>query len=300
MRILLWNVVPEWTAVFTAGSHEYVVLDPAGPGTPPPQIDVAVVQRPTELDLVRPLIGCTPGAEIPAVYVEHHLPAAGSGTQRHPLADRRDITVVHRTAFSRLIWDNGVAPTVVIEPGIADPGPRYSGEIAAGVTVLDDPAGNVRAGGADLITVFAEIGRVELFGARTGEFVADLPGGIDVVGHGAGPPTDDLLWEIARRRVYLQPSRWTPTPTVALIEAMQMGMPVLAVSTAGLAEMVPADAGIVSADVDRLRREFRMLLGESEIARFMGRQARRAALARYGSARFLDEWDAVLTAVAGR
>jgi hypothetical protein len=55
------------------------------------------------------------------------------------LAGRRGITLIHVTDFNRLMWDNGLAPTRVITHGIADPGPLYTGDIAAATTMINEP-----------------------------------------------------------------------------------------------------------------------------------------------------------------
>ena len=53
-------------------------------------------------------------------------------------------------------------------------------------------------------------------------------------------PQDRLHTEMARRRVYLHPVRWTSLG-LSLIEAMMLGMPVVALATTEAAVDVPAD-----------------------------------------------------------
>jgi glycosyltransferase involved in cell wall biosynthesis len=98
---------------------------------------------------------------------------------------------------------------------------------------------------------------------------------------------------MARRRVYLHPLRWTSLG-LSLIEAMHLGMPVVALATTEAAEAVPPGTGCCSTDPDRLVRALRELVAEPELARRMGTAARAHALARYGLDRFLADWDAVL------
>ena len=62
-----------------------------------------------------------------------------------------------------------------------------------------------------------------------------------------------------RHRLYLHPYRWTSLG-LALLEAMTLGMPVLALAATAAPEAVPPEAGVVSADVDRLAAEARRLL----------------------------------------
>jgi hypothetical protein len=316
MKILLWHVHGSWASAFMQGPHDYVVpvlpdRGPDGVGLAqtwewpasvtefsPARLwnedfDLVLLQRPHEVELAERWIGRKPGVDVPAVYLEHNTPDGSACLQRHPLADRRDIPIVHVTHFNHLFWDNGIAPTTVIEPGIVDPGPRYSGEIGAGAMVINEPGRRGRIVGADLIPRFAEVGPIDLFGKRSKEFVSALNGANRVTAHQDTGSQDDMHWELARRRVYLHPVRWTSLG-LSLIEAMQIGMPVLALATTAAVEAVPPEAGVLSTDVDRLRREFRTYLNEPEIARYMGQQARKAALSRYGLARFLADWDELL------
>ena len=97
--------------------------------------------------------------------------------------------------------------------------------------------------------------------------------------------------EVARRRAYLHLCRWTSLG-LSLIEAMQMGMPVLALATTEAVAAVPPDAGVLvhprrhpgrgRAVADRRARTQ---------ARRLGARARQVALARYGLDRFLADWD---------
>ena len=64
-------------------------------------------------------------------------------------------------------------------------------------------------------------------------------------------------------------------------------MPIVAVAATEAVEAVPAAAGVVSTDPQRLHAAFRTFLHEPDAARAAGVAARAAALERYGLARFL-------------
>jgi len=316
MRILLWHVHGSWTTAFVQGGHDYIVpvLPDRGPDgvgrartwewpasvveVTPEQlrgehVDLVILQRPHELDLVREWTGRVPGRDLPAVYLEHNAPEPHPCLQRHTLADRSDIPVAHVTHFNDLYWDNGSAPTTVIEHGIIDPGARYTGELERGAVVVNEPGRRGRMVGADLVPGFAEVGPVDVFGMKTLAFAAGLA--LDrVVGHEDVETQDEMHTELARRRVYLHPMRWTSLG-LSLIEAMQLAMPVVVLAATEAIAAVPPGAGMLSTDPDELAAAFRLYLHEPEAARTAGLIARDAGLRRYGLARFLADWDRLLT-----
>lgn len=310
MKILLWHVHGSWTTAFVQGSHTYVVpvLPDRGPDgrgrartwtwpdstieLPPAQladagIDAVLLQRPHELELVERLLGRRPGRDLPAVYVEHNAPQGRIAEMRHPVADREDLFLAHVTHFNDLFWDAGTTPTRVVEHGIVDPGYRYSGELAEAVVTINEPARRGRVTGTDLLPRLNGTVPLRLFGIGAAEL-----GGIENL-------SQDLLHaEMARRRAYLHPIRWTSLG-LSLIEAMQIGMPVAALATTEVVEAVPPAAGFISTSVEAVSGGLNDLIAHPELARERGRAARRAALDRYGLERFLADWDELLMEVAG-
>ncbi len=307
MRILLWHVHGSWTTAFVQGSHCYLlpVLPGRGPGglgrartwnwpasaeelTPDQlhatDVDVVVLQRREEFDLVQQWLGRRAGRDLPAVYLEHNAPDGPVASMVHPLADRTDIPVVHVTWFNQLFWDSGKAPTSVIEHGIVDPGHRYTGELAAAVAVINDPGRRGRVTGTDLLAPVRAASAVDLFGMRSEPF-----GGRDV-------PQAELHAEMARRRVYFHPNRWTSLG-LSLIEAMQLGLPVVALATTEAAEVVPRSAGVVSNRLDTVVEGVRRFVHEPAEAAAAGRAARDYAVERFGLGRFLADWDRQLLEV---
>ncbi len=312
MRILLWHVHGTWTTAFVRGGHEYLI--PVLPGRPPAgrgraarpgtfdwppnasevspaalrgaEIDVAIAQRPHELGLIAEWTGRTPGTDLPTVYLEHNAPRAGVAEPPHPAAGLPGITVAHVTHFNDVFWDCGGNQTVVVEHGIPDPGYRYTGEVAAAAAVVNEPVRRGRVTGTDLLSFFGSSFRVDLFGMETAAL-----GGLDL-------PHKRLLDELPRRRVYLHPVRWTSLG-LSLIEAMHLGMPVVALATTEVPAAVPPTAGVVATDRAVLADACRGLIADPDRARLAGQAARAHALARYGLARFLAEWDRLLGVLAG-
>jgi hypothetical protein len=310
MDIFMWHLHGSYTTALVAGGHTWLlpVLPERGPYglgrartwdwpanavevTPREAadrpVDVVVLQRPEELELAEVWLGGRrPGRDVPAVYLEHNAPQGRVNELRHPMADRDDMAVVQVTHFNRLFWDTGSTPTQVIEHGIIDPGYRATGELGRAVAVINDPVRRARVTGTDLVAVLAGRAQValDLFGMRS-----EPLGGADV-------PQCRLHEEMARRRVYLHPARWTSLG-LSLLEAMHLGLPVVALATTEVAEAVPPDAGVVSNDPEVLAGALRRLVADPDEARAMGRAARATALARYGLGRFLAHWDDLLEEV---
>lgn len=310
MKVLLWHVHGSWTTSLVQGGHEYLLplvadrgadgrgraltwkwparareLSPAELASE--EIDVVILQRPRDFELCKEWLGRRPGREIPAVYVEHNAPQGRIAEMGHPLAQRDDIPLVHVTFFNDLFWDAGIAPTRVIEHGIVDPGYRYTGEIAEVTVAINEPGRRGRVTGTDLLQRLNGAVTLRLFGIGAGEL-----GGVE------DPPQDVLHAEMARRRAYLHPFRWTSLG-LTLLEAMHLGVPVVALATTEVTAAVPAEAGVVSNDLAKLRRGLRELVEDPQEARHRGLAARRAVRERYRLDRFLADWDELLAEVAG-
>ncbi|MDT4890997.1 MAG: hypothetical protein QOE97_32 [Pseudonocardiales bacterium] len=312
LRLLVWHVHGSWTTAFVQGSHTYYLpvtpdRGPDGLGRArtwdwpatavertPEQlrdepIDAVVLQRMDELPLVERWTGRRPGRDVPAVFVEHNAPEPHPVRSRHPLADRDDIPLVHVTNFNELFWDSGRAPTTVIEHGVLDPGEQYTGELPRAAVVSNEPGRRGRMVGADLLGGLSAVAPIDLFG------MPDLPDtpGITQLGD---VPQARMHAELARRRVYLHTARWTSLG-LSLIEAMQLGMPVIGVASTEAGEAVPPGAGVISTRMQRLQAAVRMFVDEPEAARLAGKAARAHALGRYSLARFLADWDRLLDEV---
>ncbi|UJW28753.1 glycosyltransferase [Saccharothrix sp. AJ9571] len=317
VRILMWHVHGAWTSSFVRGRHEYLLpvtptRDPnVGLGRaeswdwPPAvrevpydrlrdtEIDLVLLQRPHELDLCTAWSGRTPGRDIPAVYVEHNTPRGDVPETRHPLAGQDSIPVVHITSFNDLFWNCDGARTTVIGNGIPDPGDRYSGELARAGVAINEPIRRGRITGTDLLPRFATAAPLDVFGMVT-EWLPDWLGVAPDRMTTANLAQDAMHTELAKRRVYIHPFRWTSLG-MSLVEAMYLGMPVVALAATEALHAVPPEAGVISTDVDVLVDAVRRLVADPEEARRLGRQARDVAQTRFGLDRFLDQWHQLLT-----
>ncbi|MGK5552829.1 glycosyltransferase [Actinomadura kijaniata] len=329
MRVLLWHVHGSWATSFVHGPWTSVVpvtpdRGPDGLGRartfPWPDravevphdrlrdehVDAVVLQRPHEFHLAEEWLGRRPGRDIPAVYVEHDTPHRRFADAdmpeevvpdiRHLLHDRSDIPLVHVTHFNELFWNSGRAPTTVIEHGVVDPGYRFVGDMPRAGVVINDPLRRGRITGTDLLPRLAREVPLDLFGMN----VTDAPRALGLPAESLWTfedlPQARMHAELARRRVYLHPYRWTSLG-LSLIEAMLLGLPVVALATTEAVEAVPPEAGVLSTRVDTLAGAARALAHDPERARQLGKEARAVAAQRYGLARFLRDWERLLNEV---
>ncbi|HZG98039.1 MAG TPA: glycosyltransferase [Nocardioidaceae bacterium] len=324
MRILLWHVHGSWTTSFVHGPHEYLlpVTDDRGPDglgrartwdwpasvrevpvaeLPDTAFDLVVLQRPHELDLVQRWTGRAPGgrgpAGVPAVYVEHNTPDGPATGTRHPLADQPDVLIAHVTHFNELMWDCGSASTTVVEHGVVDPGHRYSGEWPRAAVVTNDPVRRGRTTGTDLLPRLARAAPLDIFGMGADELLATgmLPASCWAFDD---LPQHEMHRQLARRRVYLHTPRWTSLG-LSLIEAMHLGLPVVALATTEVVRAVPASAGAISPRVDDLADAVARFCADAALAQSVGAAAREVALQHYGLDRFLTDWDRLLERAVG-
>ena len=148
--------------------------------------------------------------------------------------------------------------------------------------------------GTDLVLQMSATVPVEVYGMGLDALVRRAP---QLAGSVHDLRQDELHDRIGHHRAYFHPYRWTSLG-LALIEAMTAGLPVLGLPATAAPEAVPGTAGVLSSDVDLLRRTARRWMHEPEEARERGRAARRFALERFGLHRFLDDWDVLLKEVA--
>ncbi|MFI7428835.1 glycosyltransferase [Micromonospora sp. NPDC049836] len=319
MNVLLWHVHGSWTTSFVHGRHRYLVpvtpdRGPYGLGrartyawpdsavevTPEElrtaQVDLVILQRPEELELAERWLGRRPGRDLPAIYVEHNTPKGDVPNTRHPMADRDDLLLTHVTAFNELFWDNGGTRTTVVEHGVVAPAVEWTGELDRLAVVTNEPVRRWRVTGTDLMPRFAAVAPLDVFGMG----VAGLPEalaaagapGLPVTGH-EDLPQDRMHAEVARRRAYLHLCRWTSLG-LSLIEAMTMGMPVIALATTEAVEAVPPGAGVLSTRMDTLVEAAHWLAADRDAAYRLGARAREVAKERYGLDRFLADWDRLM------
>ena len=109
-------------------------------------------------------------------------------------------------------------------------------------------------------------------------------------------PYRDLHRLTARNRFLFSPMRYTSLP-LAVVEAMSIGMPVVALATTALPDVIQDGVnGFISSDPDVLIDRMKALIADPELAHALGQRARETARERFGLDRFHAEWDDALHA----
>ena len=224
---------------------------------------------------------------LPTLFVEHDPPREHPTDTLHPVQDP-NMLLVHVTPFNALMWDNGVTPTRVIEHGVRIPdGVEYRGTLPKGVTVVNNIARRGRCLGADLFEVVRHSVPLDLVGIGSNEL-----GGIGEV------PNPALPQFLSHYRFFFNPIRYASLE-LAVIEAMTIGLPIVALATTEMAQLVKSGCnGVADTRPAVLIDAMRMLIRDPDLAREWGAAAKRDACERFGIERFVREWDSALRDVA--
>ena len=104
-------------------------------------------------------------------------------------------------------------------------------------------------------------------------------------------PYRNLHRRVAEYRFLFSPIRYTSLP-LAVIEAMTLGMPVVALATSELPTVIEnGETGYISCDIDKLIDAMQFLLAKPKEALRLGANARAVARERFGLDRFIRDWN---------
>ncbi len=224
---------------------------------------------------------------LPRIYLEHDPPRAHPTDTPHPVDDP-NVLLVHVSHFNALMWAAGRTPSCVIEHGVVQPGASYVGDKARGLVVVNNLATRGRRLGADIFVQAREHCPLDLVGIN-----AQSLGGLGDIPH------DRLAHFAAPYRFFFHPVRYTSLG-LALIEAMMIGMPVVALATTEAATCIENGRhGFIDTNCLALCARMQLLLSDPGLARQLGKQARLRALERFNIHRFIDDWDRALKQVTG-
>jgi hypothetical protein len=307
LKILTWHTHGAYLRYLTQAPHDFYVL--SRPGRPPGYAGRAgsIPWGPNVHDMPVESLGnrefdcilfqddaqylvdqfeiLTAGQRaLPKIYLEHDPPRDHPTDARHPVRDP-GVLLVHVTQFNRLMWDSGTTPARVIEHGVIEPSVRWTGEFDRGLVVINNIASRGRRLGWDLYQ-------------QARQAVA-----LDLVGMGAEAMTEvahaDLPRFAAPYRFFFHPARYTSLG-LAVIEAMLLGMPVVALATTEMSTLIrDGENGFAATNPAALVEAMRHLLRDPGAAGELGRRGREAARARFGIARFVNDWNRSFADVVG-
>lgn len=225
---------------------------------------------------------------LPCIYLEHNPPEPHAAESRHFFRHAHGL-IVHVTAYNAMMWDNGDVPCRVIEHGVAIPAVhRPARTLDRGITVVNHMYRRGRRLGADV------------FEALRRDVALDLIG-MDSLAHGGlgEVPNMEVAGFMARYRYFFSPVRYGSL-SLALVEAMMAGLPVVGLATTELPAVVSNGVhGYLDNRLPRLVEVMRLLQSDAGLAVRWGDAARSMALQRFGIRRFVDEWNAALLALTG-
>ncbi|WP_375444654.1 glycosyltransferase [uncultured Fibrella sp.] len=312
LNILIWHIHGAYLTAITQTEHNwYVPTKPGfpegyagrGEGSTMPEyvreipadsvrdlpLDLIICQTPSNYTTDRFELLSPDQLRLPTIYLEHNSPEPHPTDSLHPAAADPTTTLVHVTHYNRLMWDNGQAASRVIEHSVAiDPTIRYSGHRAEGLIVVNELRRRGRMAGLDLYNYLRP--RIPITVAGMDSLSV---GGIGEIHY------TRLHQRVAEYRFLFSPMRYSSLP-LAVIEAMTIGMPVVALATTELPTVIRNGIhGFVSANPDELAKQMAFLLDNPDEARRMGENARELALTRFGLARFVQDWNSLFGELTG-
>jgi hypothetical protein len=218
---------------------------------------------------------------LPKIYLEHDTPREHPTDMPHPVDDP-NVLLVHVTPFNALMWDSRRTPTRIVEHGVIVPEHvGYDGSAACGLVVVNNLARRGRRLGGDVYTQVRRQVPLDLVGMGAEE----MPGGVGEVQHAQLPAF------VAKYRFLFNPIRYTSLG-LAVIEAMMIGMPIVALATTEMATVIRnGESGYADTDIPTLIARMRDLIADPGHARLLGQGARRYALERFNIRRFVDDWN---------
>lgn len=119
--------------------------------------------------------------------------------------------------------------------------------------------------------------------------VGDTPGLSEVAAS-----TEDLVKTYQSSRIFLNTSTISPVPT-ALLEAMSCGCAVVTTATCMIPEIIENGVnGFISNDETELKQYLVDLLNDEDLAKSLGKEARKTIVDKFSQEKFILKWDSLL------
>ena len=312
LNILIWHIHGAYLTAITQTEHNWYL--PTKPGQPEGYIgrghnssmpgyvrevpadavrnlplDLIIFQTPQNYRTDQYEVLSEAQRQLPKIYLQHNTPEPHPTDSRHWAANDSSVALVHVTHYNQLMWDSGITPTRVIEHSVAiDPAVRYTGTRPEGIFVVNELKRRGRMAGYDLFLAAREQVPLTTVGMGSAEV-----GGIGEIHYRY------LHQRVAEYRFLFSPMRYSSLP-LALIEAMTIGMPVVALATTEVPTVIENGVhGFVSCNIGELTDRMQFLIDNPDEARRLGNNARRLALTRFGIDRFVRDWNQLFAELAG-
>lgn len=214
---------------------------------------------------------------LPKIYLEHD-PPWGHPTDTLHLIQDPEVLVVHVTHFNKLMWDNGVVKTEVIEHGVMPLPVNFEGNLDRGIVVINNLPSRGRLLGYDIFQEVKKSVPLDLVGMGTQDY------GIGEVLH------SDLPAFASHYRFFFNPIRYTSLG-LAVLEAMMLGIPVIGFATTEMSVTIEnGKNGFIHTDVNYLIDKMKLLLKDPDMAKEIGEEGRQTALRLFNIERFTQDW----------
>jgi hypothetical protein len=301
LNILIWHIHGSYLDAITSIPHNWYLPIKDGPGgyggrrwSSPDYVrevpwdrvrdldlDLIIFQSPRNWEEDQYEILTEEQRRLPRVYLEHNTPRPHPVDTPH-VVDDPSVLLVHVTQFNRLMWNNRRTPATVVEHSVAiDPTVRYRGVKERGIMMVNGAQHRPRISGLDLFFEARRTVPLDICGMETESF-----GGLGDIKYFR------LHRVLADYRFLYSPMRYTSLP-LAVIEAMTIGMPIVALATTELPSVIENGVnGFLSNDPAELIDRMRWLLARPFEAARMGAAARRTAEQRFSLDRFARDWNA--------
>lgn len=216
---------------------------------------------------------------LPQIYLEHDPPRE-SPTETVHVTRGSEATVVQVTHFNKLMWDNGDSPVEVIEHGAPASGISYRGDKAKGIVIVNNLAARGRRLGGDIFERVRKTIPLDLIGMGS-----EKNGGLGEIDH------NKLGEFISHYRFLFNPIRYTSLG-LAVIEAMEVGLPVIGLATTEMSTAVINGVnGWVDTNVEILIDKMAQLLQSQKLAQKWSLGAKMIADRRFNIDRFIRDWE---------
>lgn len=223
--------------------------------------------------------------QLPKIYLEHNPPIKHPTESKHIIEDP-SITIVHVTHFNKLMWNhNSNVATLVIEHGVMPSETTFKGEIERGIVVINNLPECGRLLGLDLFLEVKKHIAIDLIGLGTEEL-----GGREI-------PHPQLPEFISHYRFLFNPIRYASL-SLAVLEAMMIGIPVVAMATNELSTVIRNGTnGYLHTDLKYLIQKMSKLLKDKNLASWMGIEGKLTVEERFDIKRFTGQWNDLFVSV---